>query len=463
MCVAGEHVIVAGQRKICFLSHDLLLLTAFDMLEPCSQIFDATGRLLTYTPGGKLCTVKSLSMRVSSDPSIPSQSASIVIGTSSSQIFELTIPNLESSDAIAVEHGRLRMLMQGHCAGLFRRSGVMTDTDDELQGVAIHPRLHQYASCGDDRTVRVWDIDLRMCVALRSLSFGARCVAYAPGGGSLAVGGMDGSVCILSSSALAEMVKVQHRTNAIADLKFSPDGCSLAVASHASLDIYECEQHRSNWSLKRKGVCKGHSGSVRHVDWSVDGRAIRSTSSSEELLFWDANMSPPAIMLPSAARDVEWASVSCTLGWPVQGIASNASSDSSVLCCDATHSRSTIAVAGVGTIKLYRYPCLDESSRAKSSSHVHGEDATNLQWTCDDEHLISVGGSDLTVCQWRHVESSHAISINPRTESTDQIRFDDRVTACVTIQRRYRLHRVCLELSLLVNRKRSLYATLGLS
>ena len=53
-----------------------------------------------------------------------------------------------------------------------------------------------------------------------------------------------------------------------------------------------------------------------------------------------------------------------------------------------------------GNIKLYRYPCL-----TKDGPHVtgrgHSANVQNVKFNKTDEYLISVGGKDRAVFQWR--------------------------------------------------------------
>lgn len=61
------------------------------------------------------------------------------------------------------------------------------------------------------------------------------------------------------------------------DVRFSPDGTFIAVASNDNyIDIYESKP--SGKTLTRKGTFKGHSSFITHVDWSADGKFLQSNS-----------------------------------------------------------------------------------------------------------------------------------------------------------------------------------------
>jgi hypothetical protein len=121
-------------------------------------------------------------------------------------------------------------------------------------------------------------------------------------------------------------------SEAISEVKFSPSGALLAVASHDnrcarsraralskcgnmlcrwhhSLIQVNCEkmvnvQYRHWLSTSPRpriylldaeegweqfAVLQGHSSYVTHVDWSVDGSVLQSADGANELLYWDAS------------------------------------------------------------------------------------------------------------------------------------------------------------------------------
>jgi microtubule-associated protein-like 6 len=218
----------------------------------------------------------------------------------------------------------------------------------------------------------------------------ARSVAFSPDTSLIAVGlggsvgrgkgKMDGWVYIYDGKTeksgfdiLEKAQTMHHAKGWISDLKFSPDGRTLACGSHDNniylYDIYppantpplrqESESKSSDSSYvesmnmhipdaKKKlvgsakeafkgrsivlrGICKGHSSYITHLDFSADSKWLQTTCGAYELLFWDARgpvgaytkKKPQKIRQQTnatAMRDVDWATWTVTLGWPVQGI-----------------------------------------------------------------------------------------------------------------------------------------------
>ena len=65
---------------------------------------------------------------------------------------------------------------------------------------------------------------------------------------------------------------------------------------------------------------KKHSSYITHLDWSTDSSSLHSNCGAYELLFWDATSGKQLTSGATQFRDEEWATWTCVLGWPVQGI-----------------------------------------------------------------------------------------------------------------------------------------------
>eukprot|EP00163_Fabomonas_tropica_P034258 TRINITY_DN93_c0_g1_i1.p1 TRINITY_DN93_c0_g1~~TRINITY_DN93_c0_g1_i1.p1 ORF type:complete len:2052 (-),score=797.91 TRINITY_DN93_c0_g1_i1:729-6884(-) len=297
-------------------------------------------------------------------------SGEIVVGTKRSEIYEVSGSNAS-------------LTLAGHAEG-------------ELWGLATHPSKHIFVTASDDKSVRLWDIKTRKQIARTTLTKRVRSAAFSPDGNTVAVGCMDGRWYALSTTDLREIAKKKHCSEEIADLKFSPDGTRLAVGSHDNfVDIYDVGRN-----FKRIARCKGHSSFITHLDWSDDSRFIQTNSGDYEHLFWDGTTGKH-ITRPTQLQGAEWATWTCVLGNGVSGIWPKYSDNTDINSVDRSVDQKTLATGDdFGLVKLFAYPAggrfAPYTKFVGHSSHI-----TNVRFAFDDSYLISVGGNDMAVFQWK--------------------------------------------------------------
>eukprot|EP01044_Picomonas_judraskeda_P014565 COSAG03_NODE_2331_length_2879_cov_1.649281_2_plen_494_part_00 len=179
-------------------------------------------------------------------------------------------------------------------------------------------------------------------------------------------------------------------------VRFSPDGRLLAVADRENhINIYDVAD-----DLRRVGRCSGHSSAVLQIDWSADGTVLMSNSMDREALFWDIRGRPA---MDQSQRDQEWDTWTCQLGFPVMGIWSDNMDGTDI---NAVH-RSTrgghlVAADDNGQVRLLNFPCvIDKAPAAVFGGHC--SHVPNVRWLSDDRRVVSAGGHDRTLFQWRIV------------------------------------------------------------
>jgi microtubule-associated protein-like 6 len=207
-------------------------------------------------------------------------------------------------------------------------------------------------------------------------------------------------VRLYSSDTLAKLYEVKDAKQWVSDVKFSPsNGNTLAAGTHDNcIHIYALR----GTSLTRIAKFSGHHSYITHIDFSRDGRILQSNCGAYELLFCEA-ATGRQITAASSLRDELWTTWTCTLGWPVQGIWPALSDGTDVNAVDRAHSGHLLATGDdFGKVRLYRYPCCTDKPAAALEHSGHSSHVTNVRWTAGDEYLISLGGNDKSIFQWKH-------------------------------------------------------------
>jgi len=113
-------------------------------------------------------------------------------------------------------------------------------------------------------------------------------------------------------------------------------------------------------------------------------------------------------------RNEQWLTWTTTLGWPVQGIWPKCSDGTFYNAVDRSHFtlsgktfkddpqglRLLATGDDLGKVSIFHYPCLEKGA-AKLECRGHSSQVTNVRWSADDCYIISTGGEDQCVMQWR--------------------------------------------------------------
>lgn len=378
--VTEDYVITGGgDGKIHFFTQYMESVFTIDMSEVAEGIIDEHGKPVCYYDGKAPC-VKSLYL----------SGVQLLVGTATGELYEF---DLSTEDAWKRNR---RIITQGHANALNQQTRTF---NAELWGLDCHPFKARFITAGDDKTLRTYDMYLRRQVSVRNVASRARSCAYSPDGKYIAVGFYGGGFLVYEEETGAEVAAKKHRRSIISDVKFSPDGRWLAVASHDFfIDLYDASSN-----FKRAGVCKGHSAPVTHLDWSDDSKYLQSNSQDFELLFWEMPTCE-LIEFSAALKDVQWATWTCVAGWPVQGIWPKHSDGTDVNGCSRSKDGRVIATANEdGIVRMFRYP--SDVGRGDHKTYVgHSFHVTKCCFSFNDEFLITIGGEDRTILQWRHYE-----------------------------------------------------------
>ena len=218
----------------------------------------------------------------------------VLVGTHGA-LFEISI--VDGSEL----HGG-KPLAQGHARG-------------ELWGLAVNPKKKEFATVGDDATLRVWSIATCKQLASKELEAGAP-VAYSPGGDLIAVGlgaagkggakkgkqGLDGSFVVFQAESLSLAAEGQHAHEWVRDLKFSPDGRTLAPLQDNQVYTYDATEN-----FAQRATVTANKAFVTALDFSIEPPARADERRRARSAFADAtagrrSRSPRRCATPSGRR-----------------------------------------------------------------------------------------------------------------------------------------------------------------
>lgn len=269
---------------------------------------------------------------------------------------------------------------------------------EEIWGLAVHPSQSQFISGGHDHYIHLWDTMSHSVVWSKDIGEAVQSACYSPDGSVIALATTSGRWSVIDATTRQVYSMHADGNEAIDLIKFSPDGRFLAIGSHDNyIYVYQVDDEYKKYN--RIGRCMGHSSFITHLDWSEDSTYIQTNSGDYEILYWNAGVCRQVSNM-SIARDIKWASQTCTLGFSVLGIWPENADGSDVNTCSRAHNQKLVATGDdFGKVNIYSYPACQPKSPHHSygghSSHV-----TNVDFIPDDTRLVSLGGRDCSIMQW---------------------------------------------------------------
>ncbi|XP_049748196.1 echinoderm microtubule-associated protein-like 3 isoform X2 [Elephas maximus indicus] len=305
-------------------------------------------------------------------------------------------------------------LLRGDLAQGF--SPVIQGHTDELWGLCTHPSQNRFLTCGHDRQLCLWDGEGHALAWSIDLKETGLCADFHPSGAVVAVGLNTGRWLVLDTETREIMSDITDGNEQLSVVRYSPDGMYLAIGSHDNM-IYIYSVSSDGAKSSRFGRCVGHSSFITHLDWSKDGNFIMSNSGDYEILYWDVAAGCKLLRNRYESRDREWATYTCVLGFHVYGVWPDGSDGTDINSLCRSHNERVVAVADdFCKVHLFQYPC----ARAKAPSRIyagHGSHVTSVRFTHDDSHLVSLGGKDASIFQWRVLGAGLAPATPSRTPS----------------------------------------------
>jgi len=273
--------------------------------------------------------------------------------------------------------------------------------DGELWGLAVHPTRPEVFTFGRDGLLGVWDLATRKQSKYAKLDTPGDVVAFSNAGDLLVMGMINGSFIVLDNMLKPVTKRSDRRGKAIQCIKFSPDDAVCAVGAH-DMQICTYDVKTKFKPLKRM---KGCSSTIEHMDFTADSAHIMVQSKAYEVLFYNVASGAMEGSGASNLKDAAWDSWTCTVGWPTEGIWQGAMDGSDVNALARSPDETCMATADdFGFVNLFSWPApVKNASFNKNGGH--SSHVTNVAFsknTAGQKYLVSTGGEDKCIFQWKY-------------------------------------------------------------
>jgi len=158
------------------------------------------------------------------------------------------------------------------------------DTGTRVNSIAFSTDARRFASGGDDRVVRIWDVDSG--TLLQSLTDHDNVVEAVvwwqqEGEDRVASGSMDQTIKIWDPNRGTLLQTLEGHTDRILSVSLSPDQTTLASAGFDGTIRF--------WDVfgTPLGLIEAHDAWIFSVDWSVDGSKVSSASRDHTVKIWE--------------------------------------------------------------------------------------------------------------------------------------------------------------------------------
>ncbi|EGR31702.1 hypothetical protein IMG5_103460 [Ichthyophthirius multifiliis] len=331
----------------------------------------------------------------------------LIIGTRSSEIIEV------------LKKTQTKVIMSGHW-------------DGKLYGLTVHPKTQFIYTVGEDNLLAQWDLKKHVLVQSTKLQFPARCIELCNNQKHLAIGCINGNVLIVDPKSLVVMFSFKDNNDSVSCLKFSLDCEYLVVAyGQPSCEIYA---YNCKNTFKQIVKLKGSQFPVTHIDFAKEKKIIQCCNQGYQLLFFNlvelnSHQKPGKQIREkdyAILKNIKWETNTCIYGYDIQGIWPPCSNGQDINTVDLSN-KYNVLIAGddFSNVKIFQYPCdFQYTSFIKYSGH--SSHITKVRFAYEDQYVVSIGGFDKTIIQWKYNHEQNKYELPENIEKKNNYNDDKK-------------------------------------
>jgi len=327
------------------------------------------------------------------------ESGTLFVGSKTNQIMKFEIANEDAS-----------VVVDGH--------------DGQIWGLCTHPQLALFATGGYDNAVKIWDAETMKCIKTYEFELeqgdkkgheiscghwsndGSVIVFGTENTSSIAVFSYDSENNDLKFQQMVEIVPKSKNAEVepVAYLRFSEDS-SLLAAAHmdSNLYIYSVASSPGRVVIQQWPMGLPHCAAPVNVQFSSNGKLVKTLTRDYEVCHWQLDEDKckgtfvPRIPDPDI---IGWADDPLIAGWDVEGLYQKGWDGTDLNDATLTSDSKLIATGDdYGKVRLHNYPSTDQ--KTCNVYEGHAEFVVGVEFLRDDSQLITAGGADMAIFQWK--------------------------------------------------------------
>ena len=187
-------------------------------------------------------------------------------------------------------------------------------------------------------------------------------------------------------------------------MRFSSDGSMLGVAHmDGNLYIYSVDSSPGRVVVQQWPSPLAHIAAPTNVQFSADGRMVKTLTRDYEVAHWlldqDKHKGKFFAGVPDPDK-LEWADDPLIAGWDVEGLYQKGWDGTDLNDASLTQDCKLIAAGDdYGKVRLHNYPSTDNKTCAVYEGHA--EFVVGVEFLRDDSQLLTTGGADMAIFQWK--------------------------------------------------------------